>query len=210
MKEPGLCAAAARRADCPTSTTSSSPGLRELGREVRGAVFVEFLIAFLPLYTFFLCLIQLALLFVVRVVTEHAAMNAARAAAVIVAEPRGREYRDAPNQIATRSSKRYVAVRNAALLSMSPLILNGNAANVEVVFPAPDRPNGPGRGFPLRWPPMTDNAVSKMRVRVEVDAVCRIGIANRIACMGGPLGFVIPSRKVSAEAIYPYQGARYE
>jgi hypothetical protein len=184
--------------------------LRELLVQERGAVFVEFLIAFLPLYTFFLCLIQLALLFVVRVVTEHAAMNAARAAAVVIATPRSREYRDAPNQIASRTSPRYKAVRNAALLSLSPLILNGNAANVEVVFPAPDRPNGPGRGFPLRYPPMTDTAVGKVRVRVEVDAVCRIGIANHIACANGPLGLVIPSRKVKAEAIYPYQGARYE
>ena len=50
-------------------------------RDVRGAVYVEFLIAFLPVYTMFLCLIQLGLLFTVRLVVDHAAENAARAAA---------------------------------------------------------------------------------------------------------------------------------
>jgi len=49
-----------------------------LRTNTRGAVYVEFLIAFLPVYVFFLCLIQLALIFSVRLVTEHAAVHGAR------------------------------------------------------------------------------------------------------------------------------------
>src|SRR5688500_719862 len=60
--------------------------LGKLIRDRRGAVFVEFLIAFLPVQVFFLCLIQLAILYSVRLVTEHAAINGARAAAVVIGD----------------------------------------------------------------------------------------------------------------------------
>ena len=184
--------------------------LGALRRSARGAVFVEFLIAFLPVYTFFLCLIQLSLLFSVRLLTEHAAVNAARAAAVVIAEPKGR-YPDPAHRLTRKTSQRYKAIRNAAVLSLSPLILNGSIADVDVVFPGDATPGGPERGFPVSFRAMSDTAVSKLRVRVEVDAICRISFANRIACPPRSIqGLLFPSTKVSAEAVYPYQGARYE
>lgn len=187
-------------------------------RDQRGVVFVEFLIAFLPVYTFFLCLIQLGLLFSVRLVTEHAAVNAARAAAVVIGDDPRRYNGERINRMVVEGSARYDAVRNAALLSMAPLILNGFVHSVSVVFPPEESPGAPGKRGTLDFAPMTDQGVSKVRVRVEVDAECRIGIANRIAC---PLSFdfkhptqaitlAIPMRKVTAEAVYPYQGARYD
>jgi hypothetical protein len=92
----------------------------------RGAVFVGFLIAFLPVYVFFLCLLQLAVLFSVRLVTEHAAISAARAAAVVLAERNPRRYGgEKPHSFSASSGVRHDAIRNAALLSLSPLILNG-------------------------------------------------------------------------------------
>ena len=186
-------------------------------RDQRGVVFVEFLIAFLPVYTFFLCLIQLGLLFSVRLVTEHAAVNAARAAAVVIGDDPRRYNGEPPNRMTVKRSARYDAVRNAALLTLAPLILNGFVHDVVVSFPADERPNGPARTGTLSFAPMTDARVSKVRVRVEVEAECGIGIANRIAC---PLSFgfnhatdalriAIPMRAVKAEAVYPYQGARY-
>jgi hypothetical protein len=189
-----------------------------MGRDQRGAIFVEFLIAFLPVYTFFLCLIQLGLLFSVRIVTEHAALNAARAAAVVIGDEPRRYNGEKINQLVVNGSARYAAVRNAALLTLAPLILNGFIHRVTVVFPPEGQPGGPGRGGSLAFAPMSDQRVSKIRVRVEVEAECRIGIANRIAC---PLSFdfthptealklAIPMRTVRAEAIYPYQGARYD
>jgi len=133
--------------------------LGALRRSARGAVFVEFLIAFLPVYTFFLCLIQLSLLFSVRLLTEHAAVNAARAAAVVIAEPKGR-YPDPAHRLTRKTSPRYKAIRNAAVLSLSPLILNGSIADVDVVFPGDATPGGPERGFPVSFRAMSDTAVS--------------------------------------------------
>jgi hypothetical protein len=184
----------------------------------RGVVFVEFLIAFLPVYTFFLCLIQLALLFAVRLVTEHAAIDAARAAAVVIGDDPKRYNGEKINRITVKGSARYQVVRDAALLSMAPLILNGFVHDVNVVFPSEERPGGPARTGTLAFAPMNDSRVSKVRVRVEVEAECRIGIANRIAC---PMSFdfthatdalkiAVPMHTVKAEAVYPYQGARYD
>jgi hypothetical protein len=195
-----------------------SPSLARAIFDRRGVVFVEFLIAFLPVYTFFLCFIQLALLFAVRLVTEHAAIDAARAAAVVIGDDPKRYNGEKINRLTVRGSARYEAVRDAALLSMAPLILNGFVHDVRVVFPPEERPGGPGRTGTLAFAPMNDSRVSKVRVRVEVEAECRIGIANRIAC---PMSFhlthatdafrlAVPMRIVRAEAVYPYQGARYD
>lgn len=201
-----------------TDDAFDSPPTGNALRDRRGVVFVEFLIAFLPVYTFFLCLIQLALLFAVRLVTEHAAVDAARAAAVVIGDDPKLYNREPINRLTVKGSARYEVVRNAALLSMAPLILNGFVHDVNVVFPPEDRPGGPGRTGTLGFRPMNDSQVSKVRVRVEVEAECRIGIANRIAC---PTSFnfthatdavklAIPMRSVKAEAVYPYQGARYD
>jgi len=196
----------------------ASPPIGRVLGDRRGAVFVEFLIAFLPVYTFFLCLIQLALLFAVRLVAEHAAVDAARAAAVVIGDDPRRYNGEKINRLTVKGSARYDVVRNAALLSMAPLILNGFVHDVNVVFPPEERPGGPARLGTLGFAPMNDSQVSKVRVRVEVEAECRIGIANRIAC---PMSFqfthatdalriAIPMRTVRAEAVYPYQGARYD
>ena len=193
------------------------PHSRVIG-DRRGVVFVEFLIAFLPVYTFFLCFLQLALLFAVRLVAEHAAIDAARAAAVVIGDDPKRYGGEKINRLTVKGSARYEAVRDAALLSMAPLILNGFVHDVNVVFPEEERPGGPGRTGALGFAPMNDSQVSKVRVRVEVEAECRIGIANRIACpmsfdfthASSALKIAIPMRTVRAEAVYPYQGARYD
>ena len=75
-------------------------GPRSLGA-TSGAVFVEFLIAFLPVYVFFLCLVQLAILFAVSLVTEHAATSAARAAAVVIGDDASRYGQERPHQLDT-------------------------------------------------------------------------------------------------------------
>lgn len=56
----------------------------DLIREVRGAVFLEFLIAFVPLWTFALCIFQLALIGRANLIVKHSADAAARSAAVVL------------------------------------------------------------------------------------------------------------------------------
>ncbi len=191
-----------------------------LARDEGGAVYVEFLIAFLPVYVFFLCLIQLTIIFSVRLVTEHAALHAARAAAVVIGDQDSRYGGEQKNKM-VENGKRYQMVRNAALLTLTPLLLNGLIQSVQVVFPEPGQPNGPAQTGTLSFSPMNGENVAKVRVRVEVEAACRIGLANQIACPNWTsflrpdvsrriTSFLMPTQWVRAEAVYPYQGARYD
>jgi Flp pilus assembly protein TadG len=50
----------------------------------RGAMYVEFLIAFMPLFLLFLAICQFSLLGVARIVVSHAAVSAVRAAVVVL------------------------------------------------------------------------------------------------------------------------------
>ncbi len=52
--------------------------------DLRGTVFLEFLIVFVPLWTFFLSLVQLALISHANLVVKHAADAAARSAVVVL------------------------------------------------------------------------------------------------------------------------------
>jgi hypothetical protein len=204
--------------------SASSP--RRHWRCERGAVFVEFLIVFLPVFTFFLCLLQLALLFTVRLVTEHAALTAARSAAVIIGDEKQRYGNEPPNQLKI-GGRREKAIENAVYLTLAGFILDGTIESVRVFFPAGDKPGGPGQRGTIAYRPMGFNRpdspekdgpfgdVAKVRVRVEVEAICKIGLANRIMCNKGfgsiARGFIgLPqTATVKAEAVFPYQGAYY-
>lgn len=199
---------------------------RRAWRNQRGAVFVEFLIAFLPVFTFFLCLLQLALLFSVRLVAEHAALTAARSAAVIIADEKTRYGNEPPNQLKI-GGKREKAIKKAVYLTLAGFILDGTIESVKVAFPAADKLGGPAQKGTITYRPMGFNRpskpeddgpfgdVSKVRVRVEVEVNCKIGLANRIMCNKG-FGNMVrgifglqPTTMVRAEAVFPYQGAYY-
>lgn len=67
-------------------------------RDQRGAVYVEFLLVFLPVFLLFLAVVQLGFVYAARLVVQHSANRAVRAAVVIIdddparydMEPRGR------------------------------------------------------------------------------------------------------------------------
>jgi hypothetical protein len=187
---------------------AESPGIL---RDRRGAIFVEFLIAFLPVQIFFLCLIQLAILFSVRLLTEHAAVNGARAAAVVIGDDRARYSNEAEHTL-TERGKRRDDVRAAVVLTLAPMIINGLVQSVDVIYPDPEQTDGPVRSGTLRFNPMGPESVEKVRIRVEVESACRIGFASMIVCpsfAAGLISFLVPTRRVRAEAIFPYQGASY-
>jgi hypothetical protein len=204
------------------STCDASPGRgRDVLDDTGGAVFVEFLIAFLPVFTFFLCLIQLGLLFAVREVTEHAATTAARAAAVVIGDDPKRYGDEAPNQLDTGSGKRYDAIYRAAMLTVAPFILDGTIRSLKIEFPKPDAPEGDAQTGTVNYAPMDHANISKVRVRVSVEANCKIGLGNWIACdyffarlgVKDPALFPgirpYPTRTIRAEGMFPYQGASY-
>lgn len=74
----------------------------DLVRDHRGVAYLEFLIAFLPLWTFALCIFQLALIAQANLMVRHAADAAARAAAVVLPDDPA-EYGDEPEMSVARS-----------------------------------------------------------------------------------------------------------
>ena len=182
--------------------TLDAPRAR-LRDDTRGAVYVEFLIAFMPVFVFFLCLLQLALLFSAKLVVDHAATTGARSAAVVFGdEPR--PYNEPKPQTNMMSKPRRDTVRAAVLIALAPLILDDTVASVGVTYPNALGGKGQPEGTQL-----TGVMGSGMvRVRVEAIVVCKIALANMIACerMGNS---ALQVRRIPAESVYPYQGANY-
>jgi TadE-like protein len=198
------------RADAPTG--------RNLLRSSGGAVYVEFLIAFMPFFVFFLCLWQLSILFYATLVVDHAAFAAARAAAVVAAEcPRNVGDTD-PFTVNTLTEARKKHVKAAAYVALTPLILDGTLGVDDVVpiVQYPDKLGGVDlgkSGIGPSFEPMTPTSVSNVRVRVNAMFICKIAIANALVCNGLTAklsGGVAPaSMPLSAEGVFPFQGATY-
>lgn len=64
-----------------------------------GVVYTEFIIAFIPVFVMFLCMVQLSLMYVANLATEHAATTAVRAAVVVLPDNPRRYDDDPQNQI---------------------------------------------------------------------------------------------------------------
>jgi len=76
-------------------TDNSTQSIGTAVRDARGVVYVEFLLAFIPLFLLFLGICQLVFLTAARVVVSHAAVAAARSA-IVVLEDQADDYGGAP------------------------------------------------------------------------------------------------------------------
>ncbi len=65
------------------ATQVSSPNVRSLRKDTGGAVYVEFLIVFIPFFLMVLGMMQIALMYAAHLAVQHAAVSAARAAIVV-------------------------------------------------------------------------------------------------------------------------------
>ncbi len=180
------------------------PPRASLRDDTRGAVYVEFLIAFLPVFVFFLCLLQLALAFSARLVVQHAATTGARAAAVVFGDEPG-PYGESSPGTHKHTTERRATVRGAVLIALAPLILDDTIVSVGVQYPD----TRGGKGVSLDTPIKARSGDGMMRVRVEAVVVCKIAIANLIACkkLGSSTLRVLT---IPSESVYPYQGASYD
>ena len=182
--------------------TSAQPraGLRD---DTRGAVYVEFLIAFMPVFVFFLCLLQLALLFSAKLLVEHSATEGARAAAVVFGDEPG-PYNEANPQTNVSSKERRKIVRGAVLIALAPMILDDTVASVGVGYPDVTG----GKSAPNDTPIKARTGDGMLRVHVDATVICKIAIANIIVCdrLGNS---ALRIKNVPAESAYPYQGANY-
>jgi hypothetical protein len=172
----------------------------------RGAVSVEFLIAFLPVFVFFLSLLQLSLLFSTKLLVDHSNVQGARAAAVVFGDEPG-AYGDGQDDVHTLTRGRRQAVRDAVLVSLAPAILDGSLERVDVAFPLAEEPGGKDQPDDAHLKPLGGGGPQMVRVRVEAEAICKIALVNLFMCEKGP-GLLRVTR-VNAEVLYPYQGASY-
>jgi hypothetical protein len=172
-----------------------------LVRNARGAVYVELMIAFMPVFTFFLCLLQLAFVYTTRVFVEHTATAAARVAALSLGRPQpGENLAGGENPVAL-GPQREALVRKAALLTLAPLILDGTINSV-VIEPTP-----------TPYAAMSDDGSPILHLKVRAQMECKVMIANRLICHsfgGGGGSFLHPSMWLSAESLFPVERAHYE
>jgi len=128
---------------------------RRRRRRQEGAVYVEFLVAFPIMLMFFLCLIQLGLIYTANLSVEHAATRAARAAVVVLPDdperydgdpihridPEPAEPSSAPGSLGTilevitalahNSDDRMDVIRRAAWIPLIPISPSTNALTRE-------------------------------------------------------------------------------
>jgi hypothetical protein len=158
-------------------------------RGTRGAIYVEFLLAFLPLFVLFLGIVQLFDLNVANVIANHAVQLAARTAAVVLHDDPS--YYDGA-ELGKPSGKRRDAVMSAA---QQVLKAARSVSEVKVSFP-----DGPG----------SDTEKSSfgrddlVRVRLDVRYQCRVPLVARMVCDAQTT-----LRTLRVEAALPNQGADY-
>ena len=155
----------------------------------RGAVYVEFLIAFIPVFVMFLSLVQLFDLHQAKIILHHAAFTGVRSAVVIL--PDDPQFYDnaAINHF---DGKRKDAIKFAV---QSPLLASRSIVDYQVTMPS-----SPG-GSDSQSDVQRDSLV---RLQVKVHFQCRVPMVSKLVC--GSTGV----RTLTAEAAMPNQGADYQ
>lgn len=140
----------------------------------------EFIIAFMPIMTIYLTMLELAHYFVIREVFLHAANTVARACAVTGNESQNQPGGDAVNGASPDDPKA------AGEWALKPWKDSGlNVTNIKVdCTPNTSDPYGQDTGH------------------ITADYVCTVPIAKAIACSGG-------SKSIDVTSSFPHQGAKY-
>ena len=157
-------------------------------RASAGAIYVEFLLAFLPLFIFFLGLVQLFDLHVANVIANHAAQLTARAAVVVL--PDDPAYYDGV-EVGKPEGKRKTAIVSAA---MQTLAAARSVSEVKVTFHDGSGSDAEKASF------SRDDLV---RVRLDVRFQCRVPLVSKMVCGSNDL------RRLRVEASLPNQGAEF-
>ncbi|MFI5298021.1 MAG: TadE/TadG family type IV pilus assembly protein [Polyangiales bacterium] len=158
-------------------------------RETGGAVYVEFLIAFMPLFMTFMSIVQFGFLQIADIMTKHAAVTGVRAAVVVLPDDPA-NYSDAePYRVVGQRKTDIETAVKIPLLVVSPLPLP------TVTFPTS------AGGSDDQTTPFAHDAL--VRVQVKFDYICAVPLGREIVC--GLTGI----KTLKAEAALPMQGANY-
>lgn len=168
------------------------------GRSTRGAVYVEFLISFMPLFCFNLCLVQFAYLQSASIIVKNATALTTRAAIVIIHDD-PKYYGGVP--VGQVTGQRKADIERAAELALKPLHLDPGDFSVEMA-------SSYGR----------DDLVE---IKLWVAYGCRVPFARYVVCSGfggdvanyGPPSIWtnggVQKKLLHGEAALPNQGADY-
>lgn len=162
--------------------------MERLNKDTRGAVYVEFLIAFMPVFMMFLGLVQLADLHQANIIVNHSAMMAVRSAVVILHDDPS--YYDNV-EMGKPSGKRLDEIKRAAMI---PLLASRSITEYKVNLPAQ------AGGKDTQSTIQRDDPV---RVRVEAHFECRVPLVSKMMCGSKSI------RTISAEAVLPNHGVSY-
>jgi len=113
--------------------TGSRLHLLSLVTDRRGVVFLEFLIAFVPTWTFFLCVVQLALITHANLMVKHSADSAARSAVVVLTDDPN-EYGGEPELSVGRNSASASDITRALGLAGDALRNRASADSIVSAF----------------------------------------------------------------------------
>ena len=177
-------------------------------RDRGGAVYVEFLAVFLPVFTFFECLVQLAGIMSGKLVVQHAAVAATRAA-VVVLNDTPEEFESNDEGVRKVGGARLERIELAASI---PLRAHRSFIDYQVFFPTRAIDDRPGDSDDGKKEFGRDDLV---RVRVTGTFRCHVPLGRKFLCSTSVLPFFIPffseyELQLKGEAALPNQGADYE
>jgi TadE-like protein len=181
----------------------TASGAEDSRRGERGAVYLEFLIAFMPFFIFFLCLWQVSIMYSAKLIVDHAANAAARSAAVVWADDPLLFGGQPPNVMDTdtKPGTRATLVQTAAELAAASLIVDQTLVTLTVSYP--DFGNG------ATLAPMAPFITTHMHVQVHADFNCKIMLANAIMCRPGKTAAARFTLPINSDSDFPYMGAPY-
>lgn len=160
-----------------------------LAGDERGTAFVELLAIFVPLWTFALCVVQVALIAQADLIVRHAADSAARSAVVVLPDDPA-EYGGEP-QMST-GAERLRTIRRAASVPLMPLspagMRPGADPTVRGSLASPRAIAGADAylswGLDVTLPSVEHDTVvnPEVTVRVAYLYTCGVPLARRIVC----------------------------
>jgi Flp pilus assembly protein TadG len=170
------------------------------GRGTLGAVYVEFIIAFMPFFVFFLCLWQVSILYSAKLIVDYAADSAARAAATILGDDPVNYDHDPVNTV---TNNRIAVVTAAAELAAAPLIVDKTIVSLNVSLPS----FALNSTIPAMRPGV--RLTQHMKVQVTAEMNCKISFANLILCKANGVQDAPLSLTIVSNGDFPYMGASY-
>lgn len=155
-------------------------GLKELHSDRRGAVLVEFAVAFMPLMITFSSFVQLQQMATARLVVKHSAVVGARAAAVI-----SNKGKNTPDQ---KEGDNEAEIKAGVMAGLGPW----KKTMSNVVVTVDDKST-------------CDDPYGMVSVTVTADYKCSVPFSNLFMCGAGKTHSFKPM-----VARFPHQGARFE